>query len=522
MNSWGDVQPNHNESMWQEVTVQTAGLGSETATGGVRVNLIPKDGGNSVSGSTFFAYAGHSMQGDNLTPELRALGVSSGDAVDKLWDFSTSLGGPIVLDKLWYFGSFRHVGNRNIVANAFMPDGSPGIFDQTVKNVTGRITWQANAKNKISVYNDRAFKALLRELGANTEPSLAAGGRKPVLYYTGAVKWSSPVTNKLLLEAGWGGSVQSRNTGRYQPGVRQERGTPRVVRRCVASGSRDPVADDGQRGRDEHHRAAVYVHDVRGVRDRLAQHEVRPAVALRCEQRRDRFERRPDSAVSKWCAGLRDRPQRSAVRAGGRAETGRGPRHLRAGLVELQEADAQPGCAVLRPQGVGRSWRRARRTFRAGPELPRHPQSSRLDQRRAPVRRGLRPHRRLQNGLEVRREQVLRQRDEPVQFLQAAEQPDRYPQLVRLRVPSRHVHMQPGTDRGPGLPRRHRPGQRDRTNHQQSVRSRGGASQGSGSEAALQPRVHDRGRSPAHAPTSRCLPPGSSATCSISRRPTTS
>ena len=46
MNSWGDVQPNHNESMWQEVTVQTAGLGSETATGGVRVNLIPRDGGN--------------------------------------------------------------------------------------------------------------------------------------------------------------------------------------------------------------------------------------------------------------------------------------------------------------------------------------------------------------------------------------------------------------------------------------------------------------------------------------------
>jgi NOL1/NOP2/fmu family ribosome biogenesis protein len=148
MNSWGDVQPNHNESMWQEVTVQTAGLGSETATGGVRVNLIPRDGGNKVSSSSFFACAGHSMQGDNLTPELEALGVSSGDAVKRLWDFSTSLGGPIILDKMWFFGSFRHVGNRNIVANAFMPDGSPGIFDQTVKNITGRITWQVNPKNR--------------------------------------------------------------------------------------------------------------------------------------------------------------------------------------------------------------------------------------------------------------------------------------------------------------------------------------------------------------------------------------
>ena len=226
MNSWGDVQPNHNESMWQEVTVQTAGLGSETATGGVRVNLIPRDGGNRFSNATFFAYAGRSMQSSNLTPELQALGVSSGDAVKRLWDYSTSIGGPIVVDRLWFFGSFRDVGNRNIVANAFMPDGSPGIFDQTVYNITGRITWQMNAKHKLSVYNDRAFKKLQRELGPNTEPSKAAGGRTPVLYYTGAVKWTSPVTNRLMLEAGWGGSVQSRNTGRYQPGVRKERGTP--------------------------------------------------------------------------------------------------------------------------------------------------------------------------------------------------------------------------------------------------------------------------------------------------------
>ena len=226
MNSWGDVQPNHNEGLWQEVTVQTAGLGSEVATGGVRVNLIPRDGGNLLSGTTFVGYAGRSMQGDNLTPELKALGVTSGDAVKLLFDVSTSLGGPIRKDTLWFFGAFRDVGNRNIVANSFMPDGSPGIFDQTVQNITGRITWQVSPKNKISAYNDRAFKTLHRELAPLTEPSKAAGGRSPVLYYTAALKWTSPVTNRLMLEAGWGASVQSRNTGTYQPGVRHVRDTP--------------------------------------------------------------------------------------------------------------------------------------------------------------------------------------------------------------------------------------------------------------------------------------------------------
>lgn len=226
MNSWGDVQPNHNEGMWQEVTVQTAGLGAEVATGGVRVNLIPKDGGNLVSGQTFFGWASEGLQSDNLNDSLRKLGVTSGDKVHKLWDFSIALGGPIKQDRIWYFGGFRDVGNRNIVANSFMPDGSPGIFDQTVYNVTGRITAQLTPRNKLTVYNDRAFKKLQREFGAGVEPSKAAGGRTPVLYYTGAVKWTSPVTNKLMLEAGWGASVQSRNTGTYQPGVRQVRGTP--------------------------------------------------------------------------------------------------------------------------------------------------------------------------------------------------------------------------------------------------------------------------------------------------------
>ena len=226
MNSWGDVQPNHNEALYQEVVVQTAGLAAEVATGGVRMNLIPRDGGNRFSNSTFVGWAGEATQGDNLTQELQDQGLRSGDALKELWDVTTAMGGPIKKDRLWFFGAFRSIGNKNIVANSFMPDGSPGISDHDVMNLTARLTWQVNGKNRFSVYNDRAFKTMNREFVANVEPSRAAGGRAPVLYYTGAAKWSSTLSSRLWLEGGWGASVQSRNTGRYQPGVRQERGTP--------------------------------------------------------------------------------------------------------------------------------------------------------------------------------------------------------------------------------------------------------------------------------------------------------
>ena len=279
-------------------------------------------------------------------------------------------------DKLWFFGSFRDVGNRNIVANTFMPDGSPGIFDQTVQNITGRITWQLNAKNKVSVYKDRAFKSLDRELAPLTEPSLAAGGRKPVLYYTGAAKWTSPVTSRLMLEAGWGASVQSRNTGtvsaRRPAGARHSG----VVRQCVAAGSGHRHADDRQRRRDQYHRAAVHVDDVGDLRHRVAQHQGRVAVALRHQQRGHRIERRPDSALPQRRSGLGDRPQRAAVCAGGHAQPRRRPRPLRAGLMALQAADAQSRGPLLLPARVGRCRRRAGRPVRAGAAVRRHSRSA--------------------------------------------------------------------------------------------------------------------------------------------------
>ena len=66
-----------------------------------------------------------------------------------MYDVNASAGGPIKKDKLWLFGSYRNVGNDNIVANSFYPDGSPGIYDQRVHNYTARLTWQVNERQQV-------------------------------------------------------------------------------------------------------------------------------------------------------------------------------------------------------------------------------------------------------------------------------------------------------------------------------------------------------------------------------------
>ena len=46
----GAVQAYHNEAMTQEAVYQTAGGSAETLTGGVNMNLVPKEGGNRFTG----------------------------------------------------------------------------------------------------------------------------------------------------------------------------------------------------------------------------------------------------------------------------------------------------------------------------------------------------------------------------------------------------------------------------------------------------------------------------------------
>src|SRR5207302_1449581 len=162
----GDSHPDHNDAMSQEITVQVAALGADA-----------------------------------------------------------SVGGPIKRDRLWFFGSYRNVGNDNIVANSFYPDGSPGIYDQRVRNYTLRLTWQVNPRNKITAYDDYQWKYVGHLFTSGTEVLLAAARRPPVLKYTDAIKWTSTVTNRLVYDVGFGTSVNAYREG-YQPGILRTPFTP--------------------------------------------------------------------------------------------------------------------------------------------------------------------------------------------------------------------------------------------------------------------------------------------------------
>jgi len=238
----GAVQAYHNETMTQEAVYQTAGGNAETLTGGVNMNLIPKDGGNQFRGGVKGFKSPSSWQGDNLTDNLRSLGVSGVDKIANFYEMNVEQGGPIVKNKLWFFGAFRKARYDRPIANTFAvpvgqnvpqafaacranPDScEQGISDEKMDNPVVRLTWQASERNKVAVYMDRALRLRGHAMGALTDQNTASVIWNTPTFATGSIKWTSTVSSKMLVELGYSGN-RERYDNLYQPGILAERNT---------------------------------------------------------------------------------------------------------------------------------------------------------------------------------------------------------------------------------------------------------------------------------------------------------
>jgi hypothetical protein len=208
----------------QEVVFSLAGGLGEATTGGPQLNIIGKQGGNMFAGSFFINGSGSAFVNDNLSADQKAKGLSTPLKPKKLWDINPSFGGPIVRDRLWFFASYRYQINRQTVASmwdnknagdntkwTYDPDFSKQSEDDGEwRNHSVRLTWQMTPRNKIVGWTDLHYNCLHCD----------AGGSSSGLTFTGLVAtrealqrnenhpsnltqvtWTSPLTNRVLLEA---------------------------------------------------------------------------------------------------------------------------------------------------------------------------------------------------------------------------------------------------------------------------------------------------------------------------------
>jgi len=226
-----------NNSLAQEITFLTAGNSAEFERASVYSNFILKDGSNTFHGSFDSRFTNESLEANNLDQTQINQGLKSANLVNKIWDLNPVAGGPIIRDRAWIFGGFRHWGTYNNVAGSFKdasftekiyscnpdPAGNctteQNLFPVWHQSAAARLTTQVSPKNKISAYYDWQFT----EFGNCFVPSFstaisACPEYKNIPQYIVQASWSSPVSSKLLLEAG--GTLTGQDFhGFRQPGV---------------------------------------------------------------------------------------------------------------------------------------------------------------------------------------------------------------------------------------------------------------------------------------------------------------
>jgi len=152
----------------QEVAVDYAAISAEQPFGGLRIDIIPREGGNTVRGTVFATGVNSAWQGSNLTQELQNRGLPAPNEMKRAYDINPSVGLPVVRDKLWNYTSARWQVNQNYIAGLYYnknegdpskwlyePDTSRrGFFSLEQNGINTRFTWQATQKNKFALYYD--------------------------------------------------------------------------------------------------------------------------------------------------------------------------------------------------------------------------------------------------------------------------------------------------------------------------------------------------------------------------------
>jgi hypothetical protein len=144
------ASPNYYDfDSFEEVAITTGGADVRVATGGVGINMVTKRGTNSFHGGVSGFFASENLEASNLPSELqgdtRLQGSDKADHAEQLSEYGADLGGPIVKDKLWFWGSY---GKQDLRIQRL----NQSHDKTTLKDYNAKLNWQIAPSNMFSAY----------------------------------------------------------------------------------------------------------------------------------------------------------------------------------------------------------------------------------------------------------------------------------------------------------------------------------------------------------------------------------
>lgn len=208
-----------------EIVIDAGTMGSaEYGVGGAQSSSVYKDGGNQFSGVLFGAWTGHGLQSDNLSDDLKAQGLTAVNTIRRIFDANVAVGGPIVKDRLWFFGHARtwgadgrpaslyvdaNLGARTVGAPSsawlYAPDLAKPVDQRELDKGGGlRLAAQLTKKDKLTFSYDhqKNFQdSLSGALNLGTF-KLEGNGAYCQSHSVYQATWFRPQTDRVLFEGG--------------------------------------------------------------------------------------------------------------------------------------------------------------------------------------------------------------------------------------------------------------------------------------------------------------------------------
>ena len=167
MGALGSSPAYYDFDAFAEMNIATGGADAAIGTPGVQLNMVTKRGTNDVHGSARVFYESKKTSSTNVTNDLLTqqqnlgLTTASGNTVNQLQDYGAELGGPVVPDILWLWGSYGRNQIDLITAG--------GVSDKTtLLNYSFKLNLQAVPENNFTasyLNNDK------QKFGRNASPS---------------------------------------------------------------------------------------------------------------------------------------------------------------------------------------------------------------------------------------------------------------------------------------------------------------------------------------------------------------
>ena len=196
-------------SSLEEVFLGTSGQSAEMPNPGVQSQFIAKSGGNQFSGEVYMDWYNNSLQGSNI-PDSYTVPTAFNNSpirahsneIDGYRDWALNVGGPVVKDKVWWFGTYRKQFNAVAQPN-FNFDST---FDTTLWNAVGKATYQVNQRHKFIGYYQWGQKLQPTRLPFGTSIYNSAGPtfKQDSGSWVWKGEWNGTLSDKLYVEARFG------------------------------------------------------------------------------------------------------------------------------------------------------------------------------------------------------------------------------------------------------------------------------------------------------------------------------